>query len=91
MFNVVWFQSVVFKEFFRFPGAKMENKCGIIHDFCSAPKDEHGCLLPSNHKGPHEYSSFGRIYQWETDMDCDCEHCVLAGGDYCTLYWEKKD
>lgn len=53
------------------------------------PHDPHGCRRPEGHEGPHEcVDSMGRIYQWETDWECDCEHCSACEGDYCFTYWE---
>ena len=64
--------------------------CGIIHSHDSvSPKDPHGCVLPIGHDAPHEFvAKDGRRYQWETDLECDCEHCMECLGDYCTMYWE---
>lgn len=67
-------------------------RCGILHgDGFGAPEDQNGCILPVNHGGrPHEYvGGDGVTYQWETDLLCDCEHCMQADGDYCTTYWPK--
>jgi hypothetical protein len=67
--------------------------CGILfgNDPGYAPKDERGCALPINHAGPHEFvATGGRTYQWETDVLCECDHCMRDEGDYCTTYWEKK-
>lgn len=65
------------------------NACGIIHPYGKgAEADRHGCLLPKGHSAPHEYiSEGGERYQWETDLECDCEHCMQCDGDYCTIYW----
>lgn len=66
--------------------------CGIIHtDGMGSPPDENGCHLPVNHGGqPHEYvATDGCTYQWETDLECDCNHCMKCDGDYCTTYWVK--
>jgi hypothetical protein len=67
------------------------NICGTMHgDGFGAPEDREGCCLPNNHKGPHEFrATDGVTYQWETDMECDCDHCMRAEGDYCTVYWRK--
>lgn len=64
--------------------------CGIIHSSDGvSPKDGQGCLLPIGHEGQHEFvAADGRHFQWETDLECDCEHCLEAQGDYCTTYWE---
>jgi hypothetical protein len=67
--------------------------CGILfgNEPGYAPKDEHGCTRPSGHPGPHEFvATNGRTYEWETDLMCDCEHCMRCEGDYCTTYSEKK-
>ena len=71
--------------------------CGILHgEGIGAPEDRHGCILPVNHGGqPHEYvAPNGEVIQWETDLDCDCDHCMEAAdngdGDYCTIYWRKE-
>lgn len=67
-------------------------KCGVFHSTDrSYPQDPHGCLLPVGHDGPHEFaSSDGKRYQWKTDLECVCEHCQEADGDYCTTYWEVQ-
>lgn len=65
--------------------------CGIIHsgNILTSELDETGCILPDGHDGPHEFiSAEGRRFQWETDLECTCEHCMEAIGDYCTIYWE---
>jgi hypothetical protein len=67
--------------------------CAILHgEGMGSPPDENGCHLPANHGGqPHEYvATDGRTYQWETDLACDCDHCMRCEGDYCTTYWEKE-
>jgi hypothetical protein len=63
--------------------------CGILHD-CGAigPRDEHGCILPDGHDGPHEFVDGGNHWLWETDLECQCEHCMRCEGDYCTTYWQ---
>ena len=54
--------------------------CAILHgDGFGAPEDRDGCRLPDGHKGPHEFKAAdGVIYEWETDLECDCEHCMSA-------------
>ena len=68
------------------------NCCGIIHSWSAVfSPDLTGCILPEDHKGPHEFISEGnKVYQWETDWDCTCEDCMSGEGDLCTVYWEKK-
>ena len=65
--------------------------CGILHDGgVIGPEDPHGCLLPHDHDGPHEFeASDGTRWHWETDIECTCEHCMRCDGDYCTVYWQK--
>jgi hypothetical protein len=68
--------------------------CGVLHgDGPGVPEDEHGCILPVNHGvQPHEYiATDGVTYQWETDLACDCVHCMKCEGDYCTIYWQKPE
>ena len=68
-------------------------KCAILFtQGCLAdPSDSDGCRLPNGHYGPHEFAAAdGRIIQWETDLECTCEHCMEGEGDYCTVYWTKK-
>ena len=66
--------------------------CDILHSVeISHPVDVHGCILPSGHDGPHEFKDeHGRLWQWETDLSCQCEHCMRCEGDYCTTYWRKE-
>ncbi len=69
----------------------MSLMCDIlfVEGFCG-PTDHKGCHLPRNHAEPHEFvATDGRTYQWETDWECDCDHCMKAEGDYCTTYWSK--
>lgn len=63
--------------------------CGVILDD-SEPQDVNGCILPLGHAEPHEFvTRDGEHWQWETDFDCSCEHCMRGEGDYCTNYWCK--
>lgn len=65
----------------------MAECCGTIHTD-SMPPDTTGCLLPPGHSGPHEFiAAGGTRYQWETDLECDCDHCMKCEGDYCAVYW----
>lgn len=66
-------------------------RCGILHGSeAMLPVDNDGCLLEMGHDGPHEFvDPKGQHWQWETDMECDCEHCMRCEGDYCTVYWKK--
>lgn len=66
--------------------------CGVLHGQGPHPKDDNGCVLPENHEGPHEYvARDGVAWQWETHLECTCEWCMKAEGDYCTVYWRKSD
>jgi hypothetical protein len=68
--------------------------CGTIltNDSGVTPTDDNGCRLPSGHAGPHEFiAKDGLTYQWETDWECDCEHCRSGDGDYCTVYWTASE
>lgn len=70
----------------------MCNECGVMvgRGFMVGVYDDHGCVLPRNHRGPHEFiDREGKRWLWETDLECDCEHCMQCEGDYCILYWEK--
>lgn len=69
----------------------MKQPCGVLFrlDFHAGPNDPHGCHLPDGHGEIHEFTTpEGRVYQWETDWECDCDHCQLCEGDYCMIYWE---
>lgn len=67
----------------------MSHECGTIHTY--GPRDPFGCRLPSDHSGPHEFlGADGVVYQWETDLSCECEDCMQCDGDYCTIYWEAS-
>lgn len=64
--------------------------CGVLHDDLGGERDVTGCRLLVGHGGPHEFlSNRGIEYQWETDLECDCDHCIKADGDYCTTFWRK--
>jgi hypothetical protein len=68
-------------------------ECGILfsNDLGGVPDDVTGCRLPHGHDGPHEFTDArGKVWQWETDWSCDCEHCLQCEGDYCEIYWPKK-
>lgn len=55
-------------------------------------KDSKGCRLPEGHSGHHEFvAADGRVWCWETDLTCTCDHCMRFEGDYCVTYWEKKE
>lgn len=65
--------------------------CGIIVKNLGLD-DAHGCRLPEAHTGPHEFvTSGGEVTQWETDFNCQCEHCQACEGDYCISYWPKTE
>lgn len=65
--------------------------CGTLHGHEGHPADTDGCVLDVGHEGPHEFiePESGTHWLWETDMECDCEHCMRCEGDYCTTYWPK--
>lgn len=68
----------------------MTSACGLILADASFT-DTKGCVLPVGHDGPHECrDEHGRAWNWEADLECDCEHCRQCDGDYCTIYWQKK-
>lgn len=67
--------------------------CGVLfsNDLGGVPADDTGCRLQVGHDGPHEFiDASGKAWQWETDWECDCDHCREDDGDYCTIYWPKK-
>lgn len=66
--------------------------CGLIFNSDgSSIKDTSGCCLDLGHRGPHEFvDNEGVCYQWETDFECTCDHCLKCEGDYCSFYWPKK-
>ncbi len=65
--------------------------CGtIFSDDGPGPKDADGCRLPVGHAEPHEFvAADNSVICWETDLTCDCDHCMRAEGDYCMIYWPK--
>lgn len=68
-------------------------ECRILfsNDLGGGPTDDTGCQLPSGHDGPHEFSDLGgKVWQWETDWSCCCEHCRDDESDQCSFYWPKK-
>jgi hypothetical protein len=68
--------------------------CAVLFhvDFGYIPKDTQGCRLPDGHQGPHEFvDERGEVWQWETDWECDCDHCNQCEGDYCMLYWSLRE
>lgn len=64
--------------------------CGVLFPNHSPvePTDFDGCILPSGHDGEHEFIGADLLlYGWETDMDCDCEHCRSDSVDqWCSVY-----
>ena len=50
--------------------------------------DFDGCVLPNGHLGPHKFlASDLLMYEWETDMECDCEDCRSDEvDDWCIVY-----
>lgn len=68
----------------------MVDQCGVRLGEASV-HDEHGCRLKDGHQGAHEFTDdLGRLWCWETDFECQCEHCMKCEGDYCTTYWIKQ-
>lgn len=68
-------------------------RCDVIHDSGSGcgPVDDRGCCLADGHDGPHEFKDReGKIWNWEIDLECECDHCLRCEGDYCTTYWQKQ-
>lgn len=72
-------------------GRLVPERCGIMHSNGEPfVRDHDGCLLADGHEGPHEFAdACGRRWLWETDIECDCDHCMQCEGDYCTIYWRK--
>ncbi len=67
-------------------------QCAIILDNSQVQtKDYNGCILDDGHDGPHEFvDKSGEHWNWESDLDCQCDHCRRNEGDYCTIYWRKN-
>ena len=54
----------------------MVDQCGVRLGEASV-HDEHGCRLKDGHQGAHEFTDdLGRLWCWETDFECQCEHCM---------------
>lgn len=52
-----------------------------------SPKDCDGCILKRGHLGPHRFCCGKATYEWETDMECDCEDCQSdESADWCIVY-----
>jgi len=69
--------------------AMSDRPCGIIATDMTCLRDTTGCILANNHDGRHRFvGSNGRTYEWETDMDCECDNS--CDGDWCFTYWETK-
>lgn len=68
----------------------MRHRCAVLFPSRDAvsPEDIDGCKLPNGHHGPHQFvASDSRVYQWETDMECDCEDCQSEEvDDWCIVY-----
>ena len=65
-------------------------KCAVMFggNNGSEPRDLDVCVLPQDHDGPHQFTADdGRSFHWETDLECDCAHCMQTDGDYCAIYW----
>ena len=60
--------------------------CGDIMPRYCMVEDANGCILPRGHEGEHLSSTDEGLLEWETDMDCGCEHCMQCEGDYCVVF-----
>lgn len=56
------------------------------------PVDEHGCILPKGHEGPHQFMcEHGRVCFWHTDWGCVCDMCMTdESDDWCVVFWEAR-
>ena len=81
--------------------AESHNSCGLILGelIIGGREPDTGCALNCGHIGPHEFTATnGQTWCWETNYDCDCEHCKVCPGsdcpecegEFCTTYWRKK-
>lgn len=72
--------------------APTTRECGILFTNDGLPpNDQHGCRLPVGHDCPHEFvDENGTLYRWETDWECNCEHCLSGEGDLCSTYWRAN-
>ncbi len=68
-------------------------RCATLHgEGLVGVEDHDGCILVEGHDGPHEFiARDGGHWLWETDLECECEHCMRCEGDYCTTYWQKPN
>ena len=65
--------------------------CGImLSRNLGVPEDKEGCILPEGHQGSHLSRTNQGLIGWETDWECDCEHCLRCEGDYCEVYWKHS-
>lgn len=63
--------------------------CALIAPMGPLRTDETGCILPSDHEGPHRCTdNHGNSWEWETDWSCECDNS--CDGDWCILMWEVE-
>ena len=73
----------------QWTGAEM-SKCAVLFPERDAvsPVDVDGCILQRGHLGPHRFVIGSQHYEWEADMECDCDDCMTDEVDsWCIVYW----
>jgi len=55
-------------------------------------KDGCDCVLQLGHSGPHRFvDEGGKVIEWETDNECDCESCQSDDARNWCVVWNEVD
>lgn len=72
----------------------MKALCGILFSRPADLRDATGCLRASPHYAhPHLCRDVDGVeWEWETDMECNCEDCQSDEvDDWCITFWRVED